>query len=178
MIKITSKPKAESYNGYEYHEQLVSDQMAPLYMDSYPFFGWELEGKARFLAGVNKSVVKFKRNRHLANRVELTRLQRRFESDVKDIEAMEQSKILTASMAAYSIGVAGCAFLAGSVFAFIGGLVPLSIILAIPGILSWSISYFCYRAINQKKAAEVQPYIEQKYEDIYVVCERAHALLV
>ena len=169
--------KVGTYIGYEYQDQTVNDKMVPLYLDSYPYFGWKLEDKVRPLAGVSKTTMKFKRNRHLANKVELTRLQRRFDADVKDIETMEQSKVLTASMVAYTIGVVGCAFLAGSVFAFLGGLIPLCIILAIPGFVGWIIPYWCYKALGRKKSAEVQPFIEQKYEDIYAVCERAHALL-
>ena len=174
----TDKRSVRNPARYEYHSQPVSGSMMPMYTDNYQYFGWELEGKSMLLTGIGKYMLRFKRDRKIINRTELTRLQRQFDSQIKEIEVMEQSKLLTASVVAYSIGIIGSAFLAGSVFAFLSGVLILCILLAVPGFLGWGISYPCYLALGKRKAAEVQPYIDQKYEEIYAVCERAHGLLI
>ncbi|MFV0412411.1 MAG: hypothetical protein ACK5L3_03950 [Oscillospiraceae bacterium] len=162
---------------YEYQEQTVTGKMLDLYIDNCAYFGWVIENKTKPLAGVNSYTLKLKRNRHIANKIELTRLKRQFDSYIKEIESMETSKILAASMAAYVVGVLGTAFMAGSVFSYVGGLIPLSILLAIPAFIGWGLPYFIYRAIEKKKENEVQPFINQKYDEIYAVCERAYSLL-
>lgn len=162
---------------YEYQEQTVTGKMLDLYIDNCSYFGWEIENKVKPLAGVNSYTLKLKRNRRIANKIELTRLKRQFDSYSKEIEGMENSKILTASMAAYTIGVLGTAFLAGSVFSYTGGLVPLSIVLAIPGLIGWVIPYLAYRGIKKNKENEIQPFIDQKYNELYAVCEKAYSLL-
>ncbi|MGM9604309.1 MAG: hypothetical protein ACI3XG_04525 [Faecousia sp.] len=34
-----------------------------------------------------------------------------------------------------------------------------------------------YRSIGRKKAAQVTPLIDQKYDELYTVCEKPHSLL-
>lgn len=173
---IDAAIKAGQYIGYEHQSLTVSGRMLALYTDNYQYFGWELEEKSRPLPGVNKYLLGFKRNWKIINKVELTRLQRQFDSHIREIERMEQSKFVFASMAAYTIGIIGSAFMAGAVFAYLAGIIPLCIVLAVPGILGWIVPFWCYRFMQKKKAAEVQPFIERKYEELYAVCERAHAL--
>lgn len=59
-----------------------------LYMDAYKSFGWEPGGtenspKARTVA--ERIVLKFKRDRKILNKAELTRLQRNFDACVNEI---------------------------------------------------------------------------------------------
>lgn len=121
--------------------------------------------------------MKFKRDRKIRNKAELTRLQSRFDASVGEITELERSKVLGASAAAYGIGIAGTAFMAGSVFAYIGGLLPLTIILAVPAFAGWIIPYFCYRSLFSKKSAIVSPLIDKKYDEIYEVCEKSNSLI-
>ena len=37
--------------------------------------------------------------------------------------------------------------------------------------------YFLYRGIMEKKASQVTPLIDQKYDELYAVCEKANGLL-
>ena len=69
--------------------------------------------------------MKFKRDRKVRNKAELTRLQRQFDSCVSEIESLERSKYLRASVFAYIIGVVGTAFMAGSVFAYLADMLVL-----------------------------------------------------
>ena len=151
--------------------------MESVYADGYTNFGWTLEGTSIPLQSFNSVTMKFKRDRKIRNKAELTRLQRQFEACAAEIERLEFSKIVGASTAAYVIGVVGTAFMAGSVFAHIAGMLPLSVFLAIPGFVGWILPYFCYLRLRTKKTEQVTPLIDQKYDEIYEVCEKAAGLV-
>jgi hypothetical protein len=165
--------------GYEYKEVTVNRDLASLYADSYPNFGWTLEGTSATISGFNSVTMKFKRDRKIRNKAELTRLQRQFEAQVSEIETMERSKGIGASTVAYLIGLVGTAFMAGSVFAIIPDVpnVLLCVIFAIPAFAGWILPYFLYNKILKNKTDKVMPLIDGKYDDIYGVCEKANALL-
>ena len=75
------------------------------------------------------------------------------------------------------LGLIGTAFLAGAIFAYLGGLIGLCIVLALPGFIGWILPHFLYNSTYSKQAAKVDPLIEIKQDEIYEVCERANALL-
>lgn len=175
MSEITKNEN--NFIGYEYRDVTVKRNMEPVYSDGYNNFGWTLEGSSIPIQKVGSVTMKFKRDRKIRNKAELTRLQRHFDSCVAEIERLELSKIVGASAAAYGIGIAGTALMAGSVFAYLAGMLPLSVILAVPGFAGWIIPYFCYLNISRRKTEEVTPLIDQKYDEIYEVCEKANGLL-
>lgn len=166
-----------NFVGYEYQDVTARGAMASVYADGYENFGWTLEGTSNQTVKVDSVVMKFKRDRKIRNKAELTRLQRQFDACVSEIQSLEFSKYLKASTIAYVIGVIGTAFMAGSVFAITSDMVALCVILAVPGFLGWIIPYLCYRSISKKKAAELTPVIDQKYDELYSVCEKGNALL-
>ena len=166
----------DGYVGYEYKEIAVDRDVESLYADGYPNFGWKLDGGMDSIFGV--TTLRFKRDRKIHNKTELTRLQRQFESNVKEISKLEQSKAATAFTAALATGLVGTACLTGSVFALVfAELIPLMVVLAVPGIVGWVLPYFLYKKILAKKDATVTPLIEQRYDAIFEVCEKAHGLL-
>ena len=169
--------KGRDFVGYEYKSVTAGRNSADLYMDSYPSFGWSLEGTSLPLGGISPVVMKFKRNRKIKNKAELTRLQRQFESQVAEVESLESSKKLGASIFAYTIGIIGSAFMAGSVFAFLGDMYILCAILAVPAFIGWVVPYFGFVRISKKKSEKVSPIIDSKYDEIYDVCEKANSLL-
>lgn len=169
--------KGNDFVGYEYKDVAVRRDSEALYADSYSSFGWILEGTAMTLGGINSLIMKFKRDRKIRNKVELTRLQRQFEAQVAEIESLERSKELNASAAAYGAGLVGTALMTGSVFAYLAGMLPLCIILAIPAFAGWVLPYFLYGYIRKKKTEQIAPLIDGKYDEIYEVCEKANGLL-
>ena len=77
-----------------------------------------------------------------------------------------------------TVGLIGTAFLAGATFAFIyAEMIPLMILFAIPGFIGWALPYPLYKRVQAKKTSKVTPLIEQQYDAICEVCEKAHALL-
>ncbi len=175
MSELTKNEK--EFVGYEYKDVTVKQDLEPVYADAYTNFGWTLEGTALPMESVSSVTLKFKRDRKISNKTELNRLQRQFDSYVSEIEKLEFSKGVNASVAAYLIGIVGSAFMAGSVFAVNGENVPLMVILAIPGFIGWIVPYFYYTRIRSRKTQQVSPLIDQKYDEIYEVCKKANALL-
>lgn len=165
-----------NFVGYEYKEVTVRDKFSSMYADSYGNFGWQLEGMDGSILGKKEVTLKLKRDRKVANKAELTRLQQQFESCMNEIISLENSKVIGAAAAAYIVGVIGTAFMAGSVFAYIGGMLVLSVILAVPGFIGWIVPYVIYHKLQKKKTSQVEPLINQKYDEIYQVCEKASAL--
>lgn len=173
-----TKRESSNFIGYEYKDVTVTHGMEALWTDSMGSFGWALEGSTTSLTkGMNTVNLKFKRDRKIRNKAEITRLQRQFEAVVKEIESLEKSKTLGASAFAFGFGIIGTAFMAGSVFSYTGGLIPLSIILAVPGFIGWILPYFSYVRISNKRTASVTPLIDQQYDVIYETCEKASGLL-
>lgn len=166
-----------TFIGYEYQDITVKRSMASMYTDCYKNFGWELDGTNEPISKIDSVEMKFKRDRKIRNKAELTRLQRNFDACVSEILSLESKEYIIASVVAYMIGIIGTAFMAGSVFAVTSEKILLCILLAVPAFIGWIIPYFCYKAIVRKKIVQIAPLIEQKYEEVYVVCEKANALL-
>lgn len=168
-----------NFIGYEYRAISVQEQMVSAYKDGYSSFGWEAESGNRAFPTAGKVELKFKRDRKIRNKAELTRLQRQFDACCDEIMNLERSKTTGATMAALVVGLIGCAFLAGSVFAVTAAPphVVLCAILAVPGFVGWALPYFLYQNLRAKKTAAVNPLIEKKYDEIYDVCERGSNLL-
>lgn len=171
-----SENTQKNFIGYEYMSITVKRDMVDLYTDCYPSFGWSMEGYNPTLTPTSVTM-KFKRDRKLLNKAELTRLQREFESHVDEINKLEISKTAFARVIAYITGIVGTAFMTGSVFAVNADLIPLTVILGIPALIGWIVPYFCYRRMSAKKAEKAAPLIDQQYDAIYAVCEKANALL-
>ena len=165
------------FTGYEYKEVSVHRDMGGVYADGYPNFGWEIDGSASPIFGLSTTHLRFKRDRKIVNKAELTRLQHQFESCASAIEKLEGSKTTRASIAAFSLGIVGSAFMAGSVFAFLANNTILCTVLAVPAFIGWILPYFAYLHLTAKRIEEVRPLVEHQYDCIYEVCEKAHGLL-
>jgi len=169
--------RADNFICYEYKEVSTALDKEDIYAGGYPNFGWQLEKNTAPIFGISTVFLKFKRDRRIRNKAELTRLQRQFESNVSEIEKLEQSKTTVAQIVAFTVGLIGTALMAGSVFAFLADMIALCIILAVPAFIGWALGYFSFVKIRNKRTATVTPLIEQQYDAIYEVCEKAHGLL-
>lgn len=168
----------DSFVGYEYKEIVTTREMEGIYADGYPSFGWSLDGITPSVLGFSTVSLKFKRDRKIRNKAELSRLQRQFEASIAEIENLERSKTTSAFITAMSVGLLGCAFLAGATFAFIyANMIALMIALAVPGFISWLLPYYLYKKMCTKRNAIVIPLMDNQYDTIYEICEKGHALL-
>ena len=178
-MENNNKKEQKMFASYEYKELNIKEEQASFYLDCYENFGWQQDENFPPQNKGELMVLKLKRNRKMINKVELTRLQRNFEADMQDIVSLEKSKTSQATIVALAVGILGTAFMAGSVFAVTAEppIIWLCILLAIPAFAGWILPYFLYRKIKEEKTKKVTPYIEEKYDEIYEICEKGHALL-
>ena len=178
MTEKETGPRRE-FAAYEYKEIHVGEDQASFYLDCYENFGWQQDENFPVQESSDRVVLRLKRNRKIVNKMELTRLQRQFEADMEDLSALEKSKTTQAMIVALTIGILGTACMAGSVFAVTADppVIWLCVLLAVPAFAGWIAPYFIYRKLKERKTREVTPYIEEKYEEIYAVCEKGNSLL-
>lgn len=169
----------KDFNSYDYLKITVPEDKMSMYMDGYEKFGWELDENIPPVNSMGKSTLHFKRNRQIVNKVELTRLQRHFESCMNEITALEDSVQSSAAMVSISCGLTGCACVAGSVFAVtaLPPRIPLCIILAIPGFVLWFLAWYGHRIMKVRRKKRVVPLIEGKFDEADEVLEKAYKLL-
>ena len=172
-----SNTSETGFVGYEYRDITVDSEMESMFVDGYQNFGWILEKNVTSPIMIGTATLKFKRDRKIRNKMELTRLQRQFDACINEITGMERSKSTDACIAAFTVGIIGTAFMAGSVFAVVAHNVILCIVLAIPAFIGWAVPYFLYKSTYAKKSAKIAPLIDNKYDEIYEICERANSLL-
>ncbi len=168
-----------NFVAYEYKSISVDVDQASLYMDAYENFGWEPDEKMQSAEAFGTVNLRFRRNRKIVNKTELTRLQRHFDACMDEIKKLEESKKSAATAVSIAAGVVGTAFMAGSVFAVTANppLIPLCILLAIPGFLGWILPFFLFRAIVHRRTEKIAPLIEAKYDEAYEVCDKGHKLI-
>ena len=178
----------EKYIGYDYKEIITNKKQASFLLDSYKNFGWDIDRnftsdgidtKANIPNAHQETIIQLKRDRNIINKMELTRLQRNFESCVNEIKKLESSKTAGATAYAMSVGVVGTIFMAGSVFAVTAATphILLCIILAIPAFIGWILPYFIYKKKVQERTELVSGLIEMKYNEIHELCEKGRRLL-
>ena len=181
--------RAKGFIPYEYKEVSADPGQISFLIDGYVNFGWEIDENFQYAPekypettgapGRKKILLRLKRNRKIINKMELTRLQRNFEACVAEIGNLEKEKTSRPAVQALSLGILGTAFMAGSTFAVTEDppQILLCIILAIPGFLGWIFPYFLYKRSVRKQTEKITPLIEEKYDEIYEICEKGNKLL-
>nr|WP_312578464.1 hypothetical protein [Sedimentibacter sp.] len=158
----------------EYIEVNVKQDLVELCSDCYHALGWTIINTS---TRINSVTLKLQRNRKIKNRAALYDLQRKCEDAFTTIEKLEKSKTTKAISYSIGVGILGTAFMAGSVFAFLAFMIPLCVILAIPGFIGWGLGYFLYIKFLNESKEKINPMIDRNYDIIYEACEKASNLL-
>ena len=156
---------------FDYKEAAVERERLSQALDGYACFGWELDRQE----GAGGQIRLFlRRDRHILNKAELTRLERQFEACMDAIRALEASVSQRAAMAALAVGLAGTVFVGAATFAVTAAppVVWLCAVLAVPGFLGWGGAYPVYRRVRTLRARQVEPLIEGKRDEIEEVCKK------
>lgn len=158
----------------EYLDVNVNQNLLPLCSDCYRALGWTIVNTSN---GIGTITMKLQRDRKIKNRTALCDLQRKCEEAFKTIEHLEKSKFKNAMAASLGTGIIGTVFMAGSVFAYLANMLPLCVILAIPGFMGWILPYFLFEKFKKQSINKTAPIIDQNYDLIYEACEKASKLL-
>lgn len=85
-----------------------------------------------------------RRRRNIKNKEELLLLQKQCEDAFKRIDQLERRMILRPILLATAVGGAGTVFMVVAVLSYLAFMIPLCVILAIPGFLCWGLARFVY----------------------------------
>lgn len=168
---------------YEYKEVITDRKNIYFLLDGYESFGWEQEEcvcqKDIYIQYPEKVVIKLKRSCKIMNKMELTRLQRKYEACVSEIEKLEQTKNLRANLYSLTVGIIGMGFLISTI-AMITKQPPQMV----PGILFLCITAVCcispifiYKRMLKRDTEKLNPLIEEKYNIICETCEKGKRLI-
>lgn len=195
----------ESFVAYEYKNVTVKRDFAAMYADCLVSFGWTpvedgLYGFQSVLSSMNPVhlganianaakmsaetadahdlvALKFKRDRRISNKLEISRLERKCETALAAIGSLERRSGAYTMGASLGVGIAGAAVLGLGVYSFIAANIVAGVLLTMIGIAGWGIGYFAYRKVGKKTAAQTEPMIQEQFDIAYSACEQAHALL-
>lgn len=157
--------------GYEYTSVRVSAAHESMVVDGYRNFGWLPDGS-------RNGMLRFKRDRSLLNKTELTRLQRQFDSHLRELDSLEKAPGYKSSLIGWCVGLLGCVFLGGATFSYLGGFMVLMVVLAVPGFLCWLGAAPIANKIRRVVEVCNEPTIDHLYDMNYDVCRRANSLLM
>lgn len=177
MSQTTTSPASRDFVAYEYTTVKADRDLESLYRDSYQNFGWELEGYGSGVPSPNNVSIKLKRDRRIKNRSAVAELQRTCERALESIAGLERSKNTSAFTAALTVGILGCVFLAGSIFAIEASMWTLSIPLGGVGLILWLAGYLVHGKVKARRTRQVDPLIDRQYEIVYDTGEQAARLL-
>ena len=164
---------------FDYMKATVEGDLCSQYIDGYASFGWKMDENLPNERSGSKITLHFKRSRNVLNKTELIRLQRHYEACMEEIAALEASKSSVPTITALSLGLLGCVFMTGSVFAVTAEtpVIWLTAVLGAPGLALWGLAYFGYQIAKRRRTAKVLPLIDAKYDEACTVCEKAQQLL-
>ena len=163
------------YVAYEYNEVEAPESQVSFYLDCYESFGWEKDDRVPYSHGK----LTLRRDSRIINKAELTRLQRNFEACMAEIQKLESTKTSKATTVSLVIGILGTCFMAGSVFAVTAEppMIWLCVLLAIPAFAGWGAAPIVYKKLLTQRSTIVEELVNNKYEEIYKICEKGHSLL-
>ena len=190
---------------YEYKTINATRDSAGMYIDSMENFGWNLIEDDGFnaqvlLTNLNPAnlgrnianaaqtfgetadvaptmTLKFKRDRRIANKQQLDKLEREYEAALSAINRIERKNNAQTMGVSLGTGIIGAVFVGISVYSFVSSNIFMGVIFAAVGAIGWTIGFFSNRKVSQKKSAQTEPLIQKQLDIAYGACEQAHALL-
>lgn len=165
---------------YEYIYVSVKRNMISLITDAYESFGWRLERTAEpsaYAPAMGKLELSFKRDRKIRNKAELDRLQHKFDACFETLERLEAKKLLLPSAVAYGIAILGVLCGAYAVFCALSADIAACTLAALPAAAGVILPYPLYTRLLERQRRIIIPRIDEQYNEIYDICERACGLL-
>lgn len=156
---------------FEYKEIFLQDELDMQFLDALSNFGWIIDESKTF----SEKHVVLKRSRVIVNKMELIRLERNLLSCFKEIRNLNASSHTYATMISIIIGLVG--FLIG-LFAYFMYCIKwlfFMFLFALIGVLLIALAYPVYEYTKRKKEKKNNHFLDQKYEEIEIVCKKASA---
>ncbi len=170
----------KDFVSYEYRTVNVKPKDRIKAADMYEAFGWEITAVSD--SPIGEVTLSLRRDRKQRHKQELNKLERQAEETFDQINGLQKSKTLGASIFSYVFGVVAalvlgggmclCMLIENSVPALVGG-----IILGLCGIALCAVNYPIYKKFASKKTKQVLPIIDQTEEKLANIMEKGNDLL-
>lgn len=170
----------ENTISYDYKTIKVKRSIETLVCDTYENLGWEMTNTSSVEGSIFYVNLSFKRNRKIANKTELLKLQEKADGVIATIEALQSKQKNAGTAEAVTTGVVGtltfgggmsmCMLLKGVGF-MLGG-----IALGLIGAGICALAYPLFKKLNKKKSANIQPILESEFDKLADICEQAAQL--
>lgn len=177
MMKGETRKK--EFKSFDYKQVVVREKWLSFCIDGYESLGWFPDENTPVKEERGQCLIQLKRDRKIANKMELSRLEHNFDACLAELEELERSKTTVPIILTLTCGLIGTAFMAGSVFAVTARppVIWLCVLLAVPGFLGWILPYFVYRRGVAKRIEKITPYIEAKHDEMEEICRKGYSLL-
>lgn len=170
----------ENTTTYDYKTIKVKRSIETIICDTYENLGWELTNTSSVEGSLFHINLSFKRDRKIANKVELIKLQEKADNVVANIELLQNKKKSAGFVSALSTGIVGALTFGGGmsmtmllsgVGYMIGG-----IALGLVGAGICALAYPLFKKVNKKKGDSIQPILESEFDKLADICEEAGKL--
>lgn len=169
----------KDFKSYDYKQVTAREQQLSFFIDCYKNLGWFPDENTPVKSERGQCLIRLKRDRRIANKMELTRLERNFDACMAELEELERSKTSLPTALALGCGLLGTVFMAGSVFAVTAEppIIWLCVLLAVPGFAGWILPYFLYQKAAAMRREKIAPFIDAKHDEIDEICRKGYSLL-
>jgi len=162
---------------YDYKTVRVKREMEAMTTDAYENLGWEFLGSSLAGGTIFHVNLSFKRDRKVANKQNLLKLQEKVDAALQNVDALQNKKRSAGTVPALAVGIPGALVFgtglsmvlvlgAGSVGAAIGG-----IILGILGAGIAFLAYPLFKMIRKIQIKKIEPLLENEYNKLADICE-------
>lgn len=169
----------KDFVSYEYKTVVADAKEQSRVTDVYEAFGWEVTSQSTAL---KKTTLSLKRNRNIAHKTELNRLERQASNMLVNLKNLERSKTTTAKVFSWIFGIVATLVFGGamcivmlnehSLPALICG-----ILTGIAGIVLCAVNYPIYTKITERTVKNVLPAIDDCEEKLANILEEGNYLL-
>ena len=183
-----------NFIAYEYKEVSVKRASINLYVDCFANFGWKLiehyksrapgQSQSAVDTGVSHEldsdmiVLKLKRNSRLNNKREINRLENKCEAALADIRRLEDRKSAYTMGTALGAGIVGAGIMAIAIWNLVMGNTLAGFLIGVVGFGVCGVGFWLNHRMGQKMKQQLEPEIQQRYDDIHNICEEAYGMLV
>lgn len=170
----------ENVVSYDYKTIKVKRDIETLVCDTYEALGWQLTSTSAVEGSLFHVNLSFKRNRKIANKVELLKLQEKADTAISNIETLQNKKKNAGFVGALSTGIVGALTFGGgmsmSMLLHQVGYLVGGIALGVVGIGICLLAYPLFKKTNKKQTAQIQPILESEYDKLADICEESNKL--
>ncbi len=165
---------------YDYKTVKTKRALEAIICDSYENLGWEFMGSSTCEGSPFHENLSFKRNRKIANKVQLLKLQEKIDNSILTIETLQSKQKNAGVPEAITTGVVGALVLGGGMsmvmtLSGIGYMIG-GIALGVVGIGLGFVGWWIHNVINKKKSAKISTLLEAEFDKLADLCEQAHKL--